>query len=351
MSDIASIALARPARRRPLWLEAVGPRGRQMAWAAAFLYGAGALITLASAALPQDGSANREALLAVAAIAAASSLMFWRAGTFLPRWLYPTFNSLGTVLVCTLVHFGGHAAAAYTLFFVWVSVYAAYFFTRREAIAVITVLEVAALVALLTPVAPESLGAYGGRVEWLAVTGTALASAALVGLLVETIRRSARLDSLTGADNRAVWEEELPRALETGARTAAPLSIAVVDLDHFKLFNDEHGHQAGDRLLVEAVAAWKPVLRWTDRLARYGGEEFALLLPSCGQHQAIEIVERLRAAMPAPATCSAGVATWDGAESAGELFARADAALYQAKAHGRDRAVVSPGGRTEPRLA
>jgi diguanylate cyclase (GGDEF)-like protein len=307
-----------------------------MAMAAAFLYGSGAVITLASAALPQDGSATTPALVVIAAIALSSALLFWRRGTRLPRGLYPVFNSLGTLLISALVHFGGHAAGAYTLFYVWVAVYAAYFFARHEAIVVITILEGSALAVLLTPLAPPTLAPFGARVLWLTVTGTSLASAALVALLIETIRRSARTDALTGASNRAAWEEELPRAIERSARTLSPLSVAVLDLDHFKSYNDQHGHAAGDRLLAQAVAGWKPLLRKTDVLARSGGEEFAVLLPACPPHEAVEALERLRLALPGPATCSAGIATWDGRESPGELFDRADRALYTAKAAGRD---------------
>lgn len=325
-------------------LEPVGPRARQMALAAAFLYGAGALIVLLAVALPQDGSADRRALLVVAALAAGCALLFGLLGTSVPRWVYPVFNSLGTGLVCTAVHYGGHAAGAYPLFFVWVSVYAAYFFTLRETIAVLVVLEVGAFTALLTPVAPPSLGRYAGAVELLAVTGTSIASAALVGVLMETIRRSAREDSLTGAANRALWEDEMPRSLEVAARTGAPVSIAVLDLDHFKAYNDERGHQAGDRLLIDAVAAWQPLLRKTDRLTRYGGEEFAILLPACPEREAVEIVERLRSATPPPQTVSAGIATWDGRETPADLFARADAALYAAKQAGRNRAITSSPG-------
>jgi diguanylate cyclase (GGDEF)-like protein len=117
--------------------------------------------------------------------------------------------------------------------------------------------------------------------------------------------------------------------------------VAMIDLDRFKRFNDELGHQAGDRLLKEAAAAWRSELRSTDTLARYGGEEFAALLPGCDPDQGVRLLERLRAATPAGQTCSAGVASWDGTEDAAALVARADAALYEAKSAGRDRVVTA----------
>ena len=94
-----------------------------------------------------------------------------------------------------------------------------------------------------------------------------------------------------------------------------------------------HGHQAGDRFLKEAAAAWQAVVRKTDLVARYGGEEFAILLPDCGLDSAVEIAERLRTAQP-EGTCSLGVAQWDGREDMTALVARA---LYAAKAAGRNR--------------
>ena len=107
-------------------------------------------------------------------------------------------------------------------------------------------------------------------------------------------------------------------------------------LDHFKAYNDRHGHPAGDRLLRAAAAAWQERLRKTDLLARYGGEEFAVLLPNCGVGDAMEIAERLRIALP-EGTCSIGVASWDRREEANALVDRADRALYAAKKGGRNR--------------
>jgi len=102
-----------------------------------------------------------------------------------------------------------------------------------------------------------------------------------------------------------------------------------------------YGHQAGDRLLKEAAAAWTEQIRQIDVLARYGGEEFIVLLPGCDQSAAEVIVRRLRAATPDGQTFSAGIAMWDGRETADQLVARADEALYRAKEAGRDRSVVA----------
>jgi diguanylate cyclase (GGDEF)-like protein len=159
---------------------------------------------------------------------------------------------------------------------------------------------------------------------------------AQVGALYREVGRLARTDSLTGVPNRRAWDEELPRELARAARSGQPVCVAMLDLDHFKQYNDRRGHQAGDRFLKEAAAAWQAVVRKTDLVARYGGEEFAVLLPDCGLEDAMEIAGRLRTAQP-EGTCSLGVAQWDGREDVAALVARADRALYAAKDAGRDR--------------
>jgi diguanylate cyclase (GGDEF)-like protein len=143
-----------------------------------------------------------------------------------------------------------------------------------------------------------------------------------------------RVDELTGLPNRRAWSAELPAAIERARRDRVALSVALLDLDHFKRFNDEYGHQAGDRLLKTATAAWSAKLR-------YGGEEFIVLLPGATAELAASVLERLRGVTPAGQTFSAGVAAWDGNETSEELIARADQALYQAKDAGRDRILVT----------
>jgi diguanylate cyclase (GGDEF)-like protein len=116
--------------------------------------------------------------------------------------------------------------------------------------------------------------------------------------------------------------------------------LATLDLDCFKLYNDTHGHPAGDRLLREMAAVWREELRARDFLARIGGEEFALLLPGTGPGDASAVVERLRARMPYEQTCSAGIVARKAGEGADSLTARADEALYASKTSGRDRVTV-----------
>jgi diguanylate cyclase (GGDEF)-like protein len=129
----------------------------------------------------------------------------------------------------------------------------------------------------------------------------------------------------------------------------------MLDPDHFKAYNDAHGHQAGDDFLRKVALDWEERTRIEDHIARYGGEEFVITLPNTDIAGAKVIVERLRTGLPEPGqedeagiTCSAGIAEWDGSETVRELVARADQALYQAKESGRDRtvSVEAPGRET-----
>ena len=159
--------------------------------------------------------------------------------------------------------------------------------------------------------------------------------------MLQRLEKMARTDGLTGLLNRRAWDDALAREASRARRSRDPMCIALIDLDHFKDFNDEFGHQAGDRLLKAAAAAWRSALRDVDLIARYGGEEFAVLLPDCRLDEAHSVLERVRAATPSGITCSAGVAEWDMAEKVDRLAGRADHALYQAKESGRDRVVLA----------
>lgn len=159
--------------------------------------------------------------------------------------------------------------------------------------------------------------------------------------LLEEVASQARSDALTGLPNRRALDDMLPREMARARRAESSLCLAIVDLDHFKAFNDSHGHLAGDAFLRECAIAWDSELRGEDMLVRFGGEEFLVVLPDCETELAEKIVERLRLATPRQRTCSAGLAVWDLTESSEGLIDRADAALYEAKSEGRDRLVAA----------
>jgi diguanylate cyclase (GGDEF)-like protein/PAS domain S-box-containing protein len=155
--------------------------------------------------------------------------------------------------------------------------------------------------------------------------------------LLGEVQDLARHDALTGLPNRRVLQELLPKEMARARRNERPLCLAIVDIDHFKAYNDTHGHLAGDEVLRACAREWDSALRGEDTLVRFGGEEFLVLLPETEPDQAAEIVERLRQTTPMGQSCSAGLALWDCTESIDDLLRRADEALYLAKASGRNQ--------------
>ena len=153
----------------------------------------------------------------------------------------------------------------------------------------------------------------------------------------------ARSDALTGAPNRRTWDHELSRACAASREDGTSLCVAMIDIDHFKAYNDAFGHQAGDLLLREAVGAWTQRLGAGALLARYGGEEFTVLLPGLTSAEAQARIQALTAVTPNGQTFSAGVSSWDPATEPVNVVACADRALYQAKSVGRDRVLVYGG--------
>ena len=172
-----------------------------------------------------------------------------------------------------------------------------------------------------------------------------LAAQAAVAIEHATLRSRmdalALSDSLTGLVTRRVWDEEVPRELARARRAESPLTLAVLDIDHMSAFNMLRGEREGDRLIKETGARWRTELREVDMLARLEGTEFGILLPSCGLGEAVEVLDRVRAATPRGQTASAGVARWDGEEPAELLLARAQDALAAAKEAGRNLTIAA----------
>lgn len=189
-------------------------------------------------------------------------------------------------------------------------------------------------------------GFTGMPVPWLPVSLGGLISAGLVGtrlaLLIrsiqaktERISQLAHSDSLTGAANRRHWDLQLEAALQEGIEHW----VLILDLDHFKDYNDSHGHLAGDELLKNAVLNWRTELPDNCLLARYGGEEFTVLLDARPEAEVRQIADELRAALPAQQTCSIGIARAVVGSVQDAVLRAADLALYEAKRRGRDQAV------------
>lgn len=160
--------------------------------------------------------------------------------------------------------------------------------------------------------------------------------------LSRVLAQRASHDPLTGLLNRRGGDDAIARELSRASRRPAPLSLVMIDIDHFKKINDTHGHAAGDRVLVETAKAISGQLRLYDHAIRWGGEEFLVVLPGTPGFQAVTVAERVRAAVAAvrnpdcpQVTISAGVAEVQG-NKLDTALAQADAALYRAKSAGRD---------------
>lgn len=160
--------------------------------------------------------------------------------------------------------------------------------------------------------------------------------------LLARLQAAATTDALTGLANRWLWNDLLEREIARAIRTATPLTVAILDIDHFKAFNDRNGHNAGDQLLRHLATTWKAEMRRTDALARWGGEEFVLLMPDTTTAEAVEVTARLLRSCER-VTCSAGVASLGAGRTSEGLIGDADRHLYAAKAAGRDRIVWSEG--------
>jgi diguanylate cyclase (GGDEF)-like protein len=150
---------------------------------------------------------------------------------------------------------------------------------------------------------------------------------------------------LTGLFNRRHLDASIHRFLAARRRLSpkarVPATVILFDLDNFGAFNKRHGHRVGDTVLRGFGELLLERFRASDLVARYGGEEFAVLLPICHLDEAMEVIERLRAATPEGQTVSAGVAEWNGYEGEEALIDRADLALYNAKRAGRDRTTAA----------
>jgi diguanylate cyclase (GGDEF)-like protein len=189
------------------------------------------------------------------------------------------------------------------------------------------------------------------------MTAVSLASQAVVALdnarLHRIVERQALVDGLTGLANRRQCEESLAAELARLERFGGALAVVVADLDWFKDVNDRYGHPSGDAVLREFAQLLQETVRDVDLAGRWGGEEFVLILPGTDLAGGAQVAERVRAALAGrivlsadgssiPVTASFGVAATPPASTAAELFAAADAALYEAKRNGKNRVEIAP---------
>jgi diguanylate cyclase (GGDEF)-like protein len=265
----------------------------------------------------------------------------------LDRWPYGGSLAIVAYLVSVaLLRDGGGPTAGFgplvLLPVIWASIRG-----RRDELAVAVVGVALVYIAPAVLIGPPRYPAG----SWRSGVIFAVISATLGITVIQLVRRVQALlgemallagtDELTGLANRRTWEELLARELNLAPRIDKPIAVVLIDLDFFKDYNDRHGHLAGDRLLLATTSAWHGVLRDTDVLARWGGDEFSLLLPACSAEQALEVIDRIRAACP-ELHFSAGVAEWKPGLSPQDLLTAADGALYTAKNGERNSSAIAP---------
>ncbi|MBI5040660.1 MAG: GGDEF domain-containing protein, partial [Gammaproteobacteria bacterium] len=170
---------------------------------------------------------------------------------------------------------------------------------------------------------------------------------------LEEARHEASTDALTGLANRKAFDTALQEQTELARETGCELCLIMADIDHFKHFNDNHGHLIGDKLLRFVSNILKDSLKGQDLVARFGGEEFAILLPNTPLRGALAVAESLRARVQSQrlrrtdtqqpiggVTLSLGIANFKASDAPESLIARADSALYQSKRLGRNRVTL-----------
>jgi diguanylate cyclase (GGDEF)-like protein len=253
-------------------------------------------------------------------------------GRRLAAWVYPVMNVAGTTLIVYMLYLshGGDAAEALAILFVFVTLHSFFFFPWQTGL----IYHLWAVAGVLLSVTVFHVLSVAMAIALVVVQ---TAAGTVVGCLVRAAG-DAEIDSVTGLANRRGLDRALSRELVNAQRNETALSLAFVDLDHFKSVNDTAGHSAGDRLLRTAGEAWSHQLPPEATLARQGGDEFAVLLPGLGPDAAVALVETLRHTLNGIGyDCSAGVAGYAPGLSNSSLMGRADVGLYQAKRAGRGR--------------
>jgi diguanylate cyclase (GGDEF)-like protein len=324
-----------------------GPRGddrRTIALGAAGIYGGAWAVGLIESLLPDGDGAS---ILPTIAAPVVMLLTAWL-GPRAPRAALFVLGPLGASLIAGAVA-TAHGVGDGAVLYMWPAVWTAYFFGDRGAAFIIAWIAGAHAVALASMADP------GSAVDrWLDVVVAVLVVTVFVRILTRRNERllarlaaEARVDPLTGLLNRRGLDERLEIELARAARDGTPLAIAAFDIDSFKAINDEHGHDAGDRVLMEVAGVLAAGSRSIDAVARVGGDEFVVVLPGAGVDDAQAFVERVCAEAAAggmSVTISGGASSARPPIDLLELFEAADRSLYRAKDHAHAAAALVDGG-------
>lgn len=297
-----------------------------------FLTFGGVLLMLCAPLVPGSHAAHVWRFVA-GAVAVGTAVGWYVIGARAPRWLFVALLVTVVIGVATLVRTATSSLNA--------SSFSACFLLPLAAAALLLPLRRAVLVLLLTIVlgswALHTLGTTASDMVMRA--GCALGMFGMVAWLAR-LADGAHQDPLTGLLNRHGFERRLEEQLARLERGGGQGALVALDLDYFKRVNASGGHRYGDRIIVECAAAWRAMLPADALLSRYGGDHFVVMLPNTPLGRAADLADGLRAAILQGTTVSAGVAAWQYGDSGSMLLNRADVALYDAKATGRDRTVV-----------
>ncbi len=332
----------------------VAPDARVTARVGALLFGVGGLVSFLVIAAPHPPQVNEVGFAVIGVAAELGALMLFLLADRLSKPAIQVVIFVGIALITCDIAMSGEARGASVsdneMLYLWAILFAAYFFTARQAAFMVVWAAVCYAVALWF-FSPRDIIAT----RWIETVSTLAIAALLISLLKERVQGlvtrladAARTDPLTGLHNRRGFEESIAVEIERARRGGHPLTLLLADLDHFKRVNDRLGHAAGDAALTTVGRILREGKRQIDYAARAGGEEFALILPETTDQEAYVVAERLRSAVQeafadelVPITFSFGIAGYPhhGADT-DELLSAADRALYTAKELGRNRTVI-----------
>ena len=295
----------------------------------------GSATGLAGALLPHGPGVYTPGWLALSGAAAVVAIWSWRHDVNMPIRVQYVLSVLAALAVGSALLCAHHSPAVFIAASLYVlpTIYTAAFYDSRP-FALYLLSQAIALAAILftsrQPAAPAA---------WVFETTTISALGIVVHRLRAALIEMATTDPLTGLANRRAFQVVLERELAQHLRTGRPLCIAVLDLDHFKDVNDQHGHVVGDQVLADVASKWGQRLRKADVLARFGGDEFIVLFPAATSADALEVLSRMRDA--ASQQFSAGIAEANGCGDVPDLLTAADQACYTAKQRGRGQVQVA----------
>jgi diguanylate cyclase (GGDEF)-like protein len=319
---------------------------RVMAYCAAAMYGAAALDGAIEIVLPKVPSFSILPIIATTVM----TLLLFTLGPRLPRRVIMLNGPIGVALVSYALATTAVTASDSAVLFALPVLWQCLFFGRRGAGAILF------LVATGEALALHALGRYGYPERWVDVMVSTTAIAVVVTALEErnerllaTVSMEARMDPLTGLLNRRGFDERAAAELTPALREAQSFALVIFDIDHFKLVNDQWGHDVGDRVLRHVGKLLREQARDVDILARFGGEEFVVLLPDTDIDGAQAFADRVRESLVRrtgglpSVRLSAGIRDGEPTSEIVSLLAEADLALYEAKRAGRDRTTVFAG--------